>query len=292
MARVRCSAAYPSPLSMGQSIRCSLPFRCLICATLLMAVRLASAGELQVAPSLHYFNYSEFSDDGGLFNRETGFLPGLQINAGNRFGQAFWGYLQAEFYRGTVDYDGQTQSGVPHLTDSDTVLYRLGGSLSYALGENFRPYLSLRYLRWDRTIRDNFNPMLGANVPGVYEQYRWWEAGVGARADLSHRADKQWLLDVALLRILNPEMEIDLENRGFGSPVLPLGEEFGVRAELTWIKHWQENRKVDLSLYYEAWDFGRSADIVVNRGTLFMVIHEPRSETRNAGARLTFTFLF
>jgi len=277
---------------MGQSFRLSLPFRCLVCVTLLLAVRFVSAGEIQVAPSLHYFNYSEFSDDGSLFNRETGFLPGLQISAGTRFGQAFLGHLQADFYRGTVDYDGQTQSGVPHLTDSDTVLYRLGGSISYTFRENFRPYLSLRYLRWDRTIRDNFNPTLGANVSGVYEQYRWWEAGVGAHADLWRRVDTQWLLDVALLRILTPEMEIDLETRGFGSPVLPLGEEYGVRAELTWIKNWQKNRGLDLSLYYEAWDFGRSADIVVNRGTQFMVIHEPRSETRNAGARLTFTFLF
>lgn len=277
---------------MTRFFRRGLPFRYCICLALLLAVRLASADELQVGPSLYYFDYSEFTDDGSRFNRETGFLPGFQIGVGNLASQDFRAHLEAEFYRGTVDYDGQTQSGVPHSTESDTTLYRLGGSVSYAFKDNFQSYLSLRYLRWDRSIRDNFNSILGANVPGVNEQYRWKEAGVGARAHLGCQPDCRWLLDVALLRVLDPEIQINLEDRGFGSPVLHLGEEYGVRAQLAWMLHWQENRRINLNLYYEAWDFGRSADVVVNRGTLFLVVREPRSETRSAGARLTFTFLF
>ena len=67
---------------------------------------------LRLGASIQDFGYKEFNDQNVLIDREDGLMPGLLVEFGSQW-QDVAGIFRFELFDGLVDYDGQTQSGIP-----------------------------------------------------------------------------------------------------------------------------------------------------------------------------------
>ena len=238
----------------------------------------AAAGDLRAYPFIHYFDYTEYDDNNVFLDGETGPLLGFGVSAsGNSGPHGLRGKF--ELAGGTVDYDGQTQSGIPHTTDTDTLLYRLGLDYEYAaVPERVTLILGGDYVAWDRDIQPNYNPLVGGVVGGLLEEYRWWELRAGVDATLFARNRHHWSLRGEALYIAEPEMTVV----DFGNLRLDLGSEPGFRLTGRYLYERPDNWWIGTELYWEEWEFGRSDDVVYGP----FLVHEPRSETEHRGIRL------
>lgn len=213
-----------------------------------------------------------------------GWIPGIQL-AGNT---NITGYLRIEFnlsaYRGTIDYQGHTNKGVPHQTRTDETLSHQGLRLVSTFTPQADFFLGVQSREWQRDIRDN------NGVFGLFEKYRWHELSTGLDVILSKNSTQQWLVEIGVLKIIAPELFVDLSKVNGGTANLSLGEKLGGRLKLTWAYMLSSPWTMNVNAYAEAWDFGRSDLKRTTTGA--MVVSEPRSETRNAGLQLALQYTF
>ncbi|WP_236860698.1 outer membrane beta-barrel protein [Candidatus Reidiella endopervernicosa] len=151
----------------------------LLIVLLMFAVPTMASGEehsleWSIGLSLLNFGYEEFDTDGRSLNREDGWLPGISASIIERDG-AWFGEARASLYGGSVDYDGETQSGAPFTTETKTWLFDSNYRLGHWFGDAPRiaPYIGVGYHRWDRDIQGK-----GA-VVGLSELYQWGYGGGG-----------------------------------------------------------------------------------------------------------------
>lgn len=244
-----------------------------------------STNSLEVAPGFYFFNYKEFNQADQLLDKEEGTLPGVKINFSQKQDLTT---LQTHFavYSGTVDYIGQTQSGTPHRTDTDTSLVNLGLELLLEDVSILRSHLffGFQYWRWDRDI------LTRNNVQGLHEIYHWYELEMGLRFN-SEIVEQSWYwLDLSGLYVTNANMKIRLPSSRL---TLDLGSSPGarLRAGKSWSSN--ENLRLSLAFFAEYWEFGRS-------NTLFTddfygqaaYITEPRSESFHSGLEFSFSTRF
>lgn len=123
------------------------------------------------------FKWEEFDDDGSKLLEESGarftisgFLSNsFKVNRGFIYG------AEAKFYGGEVDYDGQTQDGVPAKSDTTYNGMMLegeagfrAGSINGGFGWDFIGRAGFDF--WTREI-DDTTDILGRSVRGGTEQY-------------------------------------------------------------------------------------------------------------------------
>jgi hypothetical protein len=114
----------------------------------------ADANTFEVTPTVYFFNYQEFDQNGALLNIEEGVIPGVKLSYGD-VGKKDSIKFNASFYGGSVDYDGLTQLGMPHQTETNEQLARIGISY-FQHEETFYPgllFVGLHYWYWDRDIQ-------------------------------------------------------------------------------------------------------------------------------------------
>ena len=245
----------------------------------------ASADALMVTPAFRYFQYKEFDPDNQLLDEEQGVLPGLKIGFDHPVGN---GSIQSHvaFFKGEIDYTGQTQSGEPHETDTGTELTTLGLTwLSVDTAEiPGRLFLGYQYWIWDRDIRAN------NGVLGLHEIYTWHELELGLRFESEKYQHHYYWLDLSAIYVFDPNVEVSLPSSKVN---LGLGNEPGIRIRAG--KEWSRNERqeISLSLFAEYREFGRSDAVFTDDffgQSAFLV--EPRSESFHAGLNLGFKFLF
>lgn len=137
--------------------------------------------------------WEEFASDGGKYLDETGTRYVVSGFLGNtlRVKQDFIYRAEARLYFGTVDYDGQTQDGVPAQSDTHYGGLMLEGEAGYRAGTggNFAWDIIGRagFDSWTREIDDTID-VTGRAVGGGREQYTilnlragtgpYWQAGI------------------------------------------------------------------------------------------------------------------
>ncbi len=247
-----------------------------------------------ISQAAHYFNYTEFDDNGVELDKETGFIPGFQISylvglGLNKHQLSF----NVEYFKGQVEYDGQLQSGAPFLTDTDETLFNYGlkytlnpALLLYGRDDGRDVFFMLSQHRWDRDILGR------AGVSGLSEVYTWSEAAIGLMQQVYKNKKTQIVAEIGVLYIFNPKMEIDLRDFGFGRPDLSLGASGGLRLQLFYHHNVSKKMRLSTAAYYEAWDFGRSANLTIFSLSGSATIFEPESETRHAGVKFIVEMLF
>ncbi|SFM36413.1 hypothetical protein SAMN04487963_2246 [Marinobacter zhejiangensis] len=258
----------------------------MVCVPSLAQASATGASFLEVGATWFYFDYQEESDSGQVLNKETGDIPGVFIAWTPTLGSHAWGRLEAGYASHSVEYDGQTQAGVPLTTQTHQRLIhyeaRFGGE--WRGGElGLRPYLAARYQRWDREIQPT-----GFSL-GLNEDYRWWELGGGIAActsSLSWASDL--CLDLGVFRTTRGEVEVALGNDPDNYPVLEQGDGTGYRVQLQWSP--QALPRLLVSLYHAAWDFERSNTELVRVGFAQLRIREPASESSRQGVRVALRF--
>ena len=255
--------------------------------------------QLSATPGVYAFNYSEYSQNGTELNNEQGLLPGFAL----QFEYTQHNHvlrLHSSLYDGKVDYDGRTQGGTAHTTDTETQLFNLGlrllpAQLEFPLQDFLqtdlfsslqapRFFIGLQYWRWDRDI------LTRNNVQGLHEIYSWYEIEFGLQLKSAIENQAWYWAELSALYNVNPQMKILLPNSEVN---LKLGSQAGARLRLG--KSWQTSATLALSLsvFAEYWEFGRSNTELSN--DFFgrsAYLTEPRSETLHSGIVLDFSWRF
>lgn len=235
----------------------------------------AFSNELSISPYLFNFNYAEFDTQGVNLNSENGELIGLAINYQNLY-KNYQFDLYGRYAQGNVDYDGQTQIGVPHQTTTKAKLSNAG--IKYTYDDNY--FFGISNWFWVRDIQ----PRLA--VDGLYEEYNWWEFELGKRIHFSSETK----IDLSLLNTFAGEIYIDLSDYGFGEPVLDLGEAWGWRFAINHPYQLSKEQKLLFKLAFENWGFERSNTEFVSNGSNIIGVTEPASESRHISFQLIFEY--
>lgn len=234
------------------------------------------------------FDYKEF-DDGERLNREQGILFGLHAAAHKEWGRNF-AEADIAWFANDVDYDGQTQNGVPVNTTTDQVV--IDSAALY--GRYFQKHkifqhalvVGLGYRYWQRDINSTRTAL------GVLENYTWWYGQLGWRGIYQPTTRSSWLAEVKLLRPFAAEIDIDFRNE-FDDTSLGLGEKNGLQLNLRYQFRLAKNWRLDVEGFYTAWDIGRSRQATLRQnGVAIGKVFEPESETRGAGLRISGSYAF
>jgi hypothetical protein len=244
-----------------------------------------SSTQLILSPSLLHFDYTEFSTTNKVLDRETGWLPGVEARLNHALPSDWSIGLYTSYYQGTVNYDGQTQSGTPHTTDTGTEFFRLGAQLEKIILANTGLFISAQTHQWERDIHDN------NNISGITETYDWIEYSAGINYGFYINNKDFVQLNAGLLITRNAEIYVDLSRVNLGSTTLDIGDGTGGRLKLDWSRQHSETMQYGLGLFFEAWDFGRSNTRATEGGSNIVYVTEPRSETRNIGLMFNFKYL-
>jgi len=277
----RCRVRAPWPLTLLLLAVCSHP----------AAAMNDDDPDITFAADISHFDYREFDRDGHELNHESGPLPGLRLTADAGKGQVF-ARLGASVHSGTVDYDGETQAGNPVTTRTDTRLVTLAVEAGRWFGEpghGWAGFLRLARRMWDRDIRSS------RRARGLYEEYRWSEAGVGVRRVWPSSTRSRWRhsASATLLTTFDGTVYVRLTDvdPSWDNDVLDLGDEPGVRVRYTATRDFGE-QTWRIEPYFEYWEFGRSDthDVTANGADTGYNVSEPRSESWRLGVAVGLVF--
>lgn len=229
--------------------------------------------QLTLSPSLLHFDYSEFSQTNRLLDREKGVLPGIDLNLTHTINTDWSFDIDGAYYTGTVDYAGETQSGIPASTDTRTDLFRIGAQINRNLYDNTQLFIGTRLHQWNRNIQDS------SNVTGLDETYKWREYSIGLNSYVYKNGNDILNVEVAYLLIRNATMFVDLSRIDYGSATLDLTNGTGGRLKISWDRQHAENTRYGVSFVVEGWNFGRSNTKPTQGGSVVAFVTEPRSET-------------
>ena len=170
-----------------------------------LPVKSAYANTFEVSPTLLYFNYQEFDQNNALLNTEEGALPGVKLSY-NDVAEKDSLNLNASFYGGSVDYNGKTQLGMPHETETNEQLARLG--ISYSQQEpSYYPgllFVGLHYWYWDRDI------LTRNGVQGLHEEFTWYETEIGLKYKSQETRQSIYWLEISAMYNFKPKMKLFL----------------------------------------------------------------------------------
>lgn len=251
-----------------------------------MATPLLADVEIDASIKILHFDYEEFDQSGASFNKETGNIPGLSITASKKLSN-FINTVSFEVYDGRVDYDGQTQSGAPHMTSTDETLHRIFYKLNWSPeNDNNSIYGKVSWQQWDRNI------LPANNVSGLFEQYEWRAFEVGLLATLSENNTDKWQFEFGVSKTDSGTIEIDLIKQGFGQPKLNLGDGHGMTAALIYQRILSEKNRLSLSIQHQRWTFGRSNTLSISDGFTAFDITEPRSVSKHSILAVNYSYSF
>lgn len=246
-------------------------------------VTYASSSNTDTRLSLSFmnFDYRELDDNDEQLNREHGPLPGFSLNMDNRvLGVLMTG--EFSLYVSDVQYDGQTQSGIPVESRTDTFIYDFSLSITHILsGRSLLPeriYYGMGYRHWDRNIRDTETDT-GVPVMGLHEVYRLPYVLLGSRWNLFNTESVNGSINLRVIHTVASEMFVNL----FEGTTLDLGEKFGGRASIVFTSASNRRKNYFIETFYELWQIGKS-DTEFNSGLGY--IYEPRSTTNNIGINI------
>ena len=241
---------------------------------------------IEASARLLNFNYEEFDGlTGQSANKETGVIPGLSI-AVSKILNNYTNTIGVEVYSGQVDYDGYTQSDVPHSTVTDEKLYQLFYQLNWSLTTSSSIYGKVAWQQWDRDI------LPANNVSGLFEQYQWWAFEAGLLATLLENDINKWQFEFGASKISNGTIKIDLDRFGYGQPVLNLGDGYGLSAALKFLHNLSNRDQVQLSLQHRYWTFGESNSETISNGSTTIIITEPRSVSNHTILSINYRYYF
>jgi len=224
------------------------------------------------------FDYEEFDDQGSSLDREEAWLPG--IKAGLNFDDDRW-FVETNLWwsTGTADY---TSPRHDTTTDEDIKNIEILGGAWFFLSDKQKAGITIGagYRHWCRDIHSTTTAI------GLDESYRWGYGMLGLRGLQVVNSATQLVADIQVTRTIDPMVKVDFSDH-FDEASLSLREDTGLRASLT--LHWQFGPSTTLRLtpWYEYWAFGGSDEMNLYRnGMVVGTVHEPRSETHNAGITL------
>ena len=243
----------------------------LFCSFLLLSSNAptAKAHILNLSSQIEHWSYQETGHDGTRLNTEKGWLPTLKTTGEFQFHNSFSLHLLYEAQQGSLDYNGQTQSGQPHKTETSTQTQKLRFSLGYQHKQNYLA-LGWQWNSWDREIEAK------QTVLPLYEYYHWQGPVLEAASFFSFKQGSTKLSGLAGWWF-NGQVKIDLMSTHYIKPTLTLGQGYEIGLQ---IEHkFPINKQWHLLLnHQQGWRFFyASKDLFVHSGTRSYAINEPKS---------------
>jgi len=218
------------------------------------------------------FYYAEYDDDGALRSKEFGHIPGLGLSLVNRTGQSEIS-LELKAYYAIINYDGHTQAGAPHTTKTDTQMYEFGVlHRSKLVGKNHEFVFGYKREYWVRDIL----PKDG--VLGLFELYHWNSFQLGYEYKKAYGLH-MLTLGADWLWHTNNKMKLDFS--GIEPTNIPLKDAFGWQTNISYSYKTSDKWVVLINLQQQKWSSDRSNSVLVDSQYGALLIHEPRSETKN-----------
>lgn len=236
----------------------------------------------QLGVSVQDFGYKEYDDQDVLLDREDGLVPGFMMEFG-----AGWDPLSAAFRLevagGVVDYDGQTQSGMPIKTDTHEKITNLQVVLRHKL-KSFSQLDGILiggigHRVWRRDIR-------ATNITSrLFEVYRWQYWMLGGTATVWRRGQWSASVDARWMRPIEPTISVNL----IGYDEIHLNLESRNSARVSFSLRMEGEKEWIITPYWESWYLGRSADKNLRVGGVSTsgAVHEPRNETDIVGLTIS-----
>lgn len=241
---------------------------------------------LSVKSDFQHFDYREFSDQGKLLDQENGFLPGWLL--GLDYSRDSWQIAgQLSYHAGGIAYAGQTNGGVATVsttTEQRIIDAELNVGYRFQRERQIRPtlYLGVANRSWRRDIQPTYTAS-GTPVRGLLENYRWWQAFLGAKISAHKISFIDWGLDARLVRIITPRIEVDYSGQ-YDNSKLDLGSRWGFRLALPVSYSMSYSTTLEIEPYWEKYELGRSSSAeLINQGVIKGVVFEPDSIGRNYG---------
>lgn len=224
------------------------------------------------------FTWKEFDDDGDQLLKESGPLFG--IGSATKFNfDPLTLKVKGEFFGGRVDYDGQTQGGIPVDSDTDYWGLNIGVDLGwkFVLSEDFsvEPFVGPATKYWNRDIKSTDDAI------GIEE--RWWivYARAGLHGDRTI-SDRLKIFAEGGIRIpIYNQNKADLRIIGLRKVEIEprRKESFFAEAGIKW-------KKLKAGVYYEGLRFRKSDDERVSGGTIW----QPETEADIFGINVGMAF--
>jgi hypothetical protein len=246
-----------------------------------------AALDLHLGASVLRFDFRELADSGEPLVRELGVLPGVIGGVGQTLGRWRWS-AELSHYAGSVQYDGQTQSGATFDTKTDTTLTKIRvralrlldpeGRLAVGLGAGYR--------QWQRQIRGR------GRVGGLDERFAAGDISAEARWSLLRSEAATVDIDLQTAWPLQPQVKIDFGGL-FDTKTLLLGPRLAGRVSVpvSWVTG--AGSRLIVEPGFEAWGFGRSSSETLYRhGVPAGVVYQPQGKGYNLDLKVVWVQSF
>lgn len=250
----------------------------------LFAVGPAQAEEFQVTFGSEYFSWREYDGSSKLLE-ETGQRYFVGLEAENSQANDWVYGLRGRLYTGRVDYDGQTQTGVPHTTDTDYG----GWSAEVDFTRNFiraqtaaADYWGLRlglgYDSWLRNIRDS---------GGVYGYKERYDVGYG-RLGAVYTATSGWSLQGGLKVPLFTAEDVGLSRFGYDDVTLKPKPDYSLYAAV----NYRLDGRWSIGGYFDSYRFRASGvePVTIGGYPTGDAVYQPKSQQDSIGFYLNYRF--
>ncbi|MBI5419683.1 MAG: hypothetical protein HZA60_06320 [Deltaproteobacteria bacterium] len=229
------------------------------------------------------FKWKEFDDGGNRLLKESGPRYGVGYSGSLIRDRAFF-RPRAEYFRGTVDYDGQTQSGTPVQTDTGYWGLKIegdaGGIIPLANWISVEPFGGLGYSYWVRDIKST-GQAIG------YKEY--WDS-VYLRLGLRGEGGPESSPSLKAFGVIGVKWPFSNTNTadlpGIGKVKLEPGHDPSLFAE-TGIRY----RFLSAAFFYDSMRFSKSAEVIIPVSqTQTLVVFQPKSTADIFGVNLGLVF--
>ena len=234
------------------------------------------------------FRWREFGDTGERLLEENGarFSIGAAFDNFRREGSGVLYSVNGKIYLGSVDYDGQTQSGTPATTDVSYFGLNIEAQGGYRFGQRIGldVFGALGIDEWLRSIRDG-RTTTGSVAYGYDEYYTilYGKAGLGFFQMLN---GWRYMLQGGVKMPLYTSEFVDL---GDGVDLQP-GRKPSAFANLQFDFGSGRQDRFGVALYYDSYRFSESDPELLTYGGSTVLVVQPRSHMDVYGLRLSYYF--
>ncbi len=241
------------------SVRMVLPV--VICLVVLFHASFAAAEGFYLYGAVESFAWKEFADSGERVVKESGPLFGIGLAYSHEFEDRITVSPKGEFFFGSVDYDGQTQTGVPVTSSVGYFGFTFDGDISmkFKVTQRFflEPFGGAGLRLWIRDIK-NGTTSTGAVASGYTERWITLYGRLGARGGIDVSKQTTMFFEAGVKLPFFNENTAYLSDAGLGSDVtLHPGRQASFFAEAG-----TKVSRVRASLFYDSLRFSKSAGVV------------------------------
>jgi hypothetical protein len=219
-----------------------------------------AANEFYLYGTAESFAWKEFADNGPRVVKESGPLFGIGLAYSHEFEDRITFTPKGEIFFGSVDYDGQTQMGVPVTSTVDYFGLKFDGDLGIRFKVTQRlslePFGGLGLRWWIRDIRDG-TTSTGAVASGYTEAWTTVYGRLGVRGGIDMSPQMMMFLEAGVMLPIFNQNTAYLSNAGLGPDItVHPGRQASLFAEAG-----TKISRVRASLFYDSMRFSRSANV-------------------------------